>query len=357
MTRLFSRRSLLRSGAAIGAGVGFGPISLGSASAAELTVVRSFRSTAKSWLWIVEDFASGNGDFARNGLKVESTSTGRGSNIDALLSGATDVLLGAPTPTMRVQIQGQPIKLIAGMVNKFASHVIVNKAILDKAGVTEKSPVAAKIAVLKGLKMGTTGPGASPDSLLRFLMKRGGISPDRDMQLVTVQGGGPALLAAFSRNVIDGFCLSSPTSDIAIAKFNGAFLFHMSQNPPPPLDDYLYIGVTAHEKTIADKGPMLTAYCRAIAQAMKTMQENPAVFKAWAKTFFADMESSVFEASYASDHGIYMANPLVTREQFKLNVQFLDEEMRLLTQSGVPGSFTFEKAFDMRFAEQAMKSL
>ncbi len=123
----------------------------GIVRAQSLTEVRSLRSTAKSWLWLAEDFAEGNGDFARNGLKVVATATGRGVNVDGLLSGATDVLLGAPTQTMRVQAQGRPLKIIAGMLNRYASHVVVKAAAMQRAGVTEASPVEAKARALKGL--------------------------------------------------------------------------------------------------------------------------------------------------------------------------------------------------------------
>ena len=176
--------------------VGAAAVLAAPALAQNSPVLRSIRSTAKSWLWAVEDYANAAGHFRRYGVTVESTSTGRGVNVDALLSNAAEIVLGAPTQTMRVQIQGRPLKMIAGMVNKYASHVVVRKAILDRLGVDETSPVERKIAALRGLKLGTTGPGAAPDSLLRWLLARAQMNPDRDVELVTIQGGGPAILAS-----------------------------------------------------------------------------------------------------------------------------------------------------------------
>ena len=130
----------------------------------------SIRSTARSWLWSPEDYASKTGLYDKAGLAVELAATNRGVNQDALLSGAADILLGAPTQNMRVQMRKQPVKMICGFVNKYASNIVVKKNFADKAGVTEASPVAAKAAVLKGLKIGTTGPGAGPDQLTRYMM-------------------------------------------------------------------------------------------------------------------------------------------------------------------------------------------
>ena len=315
----------------------------------------SIRSTAKSWLWAAEDFAAGNGDFSRAGLTVASTASGRGVNTDALLSGATDILLGAATQTMRVQIQGRPVKMIAGLVGKYASHVVVKKATLDKAGVNEASPVAAKIAALKGLKLGTTGPGAAPDALFRYLLGLGGLDPNRDAELVGVQGGGPAMLAGFERGVIDGFCLSSPTSDLAVQRFGGAYLFNMTANPPPQLADYLYIAVSVTEKTMAEKGPLVAAYVKAVAAALNAIHERPEAFKTWAKQFFNDMDAELFERSFATDGGIYVRSPVVSEAQFKLNVEFLDGELKLLGQPGVPAGFRYADAYDMRYAEAALR--
>lgn len=319
--------------------------------------LRSVRSTAKSWLWAVEDFAHGAGLFQRYGVTVESTASGRGVNVDALLSNAAEIVLGAPTQTMRVQMQGRPLKMIAGMVNKYASHIVVRKTILDRLGVTEASPVDRKIAALRGLKLGTTGPGAAPDSLIRWFLARANMNPDRDVELVTVQGGGPALLAAFQREAIDGFCLSSPTSDVAVGRFGAAYLFNMSRNPPPELADYLYIAVSVNDRSITERAAQLTAYCRALAAAQRDIAANPDAFKTWARGFFGDMEPALFEASYAADGRIYMADPRVSEQHFRLNVGFLDAELKALGQPGVPQGFAYAQAYDMRLATEAMRSL
>ena len=317
--------------------------------------LRSIRATAKSWLWIVEDYANALGAFEKAGVKVLGNTSGRGVNVDTLLSNAAEILLGAPTVTMRVQVRRQPIKMICGMVNKYASHVVVKKAILDKAGVTEASPVLDKAKVLKGLRMGTTGPGAAPDFLLRNLLVRAGFKPDTDAQLVTVQGGGPAMLAALERDVIDGFCLSSPTSDVAVSRGQAAFLFNMSRNPPPEFADYLYIAATVTDKLAAERGPQLVAYCKGIAAAQKAIREDAPGFKKWSQQFFGDMDPAIFERSFASDGAIFLADPRITPAHFARNREVLVQELGLLNQDPPPADFGYANAVDPRFAEEAMK--
>lgn len=318
--------------------------------------LRSIRATAKSWLWIVEDYAGALGAFEKAGVRVLGNSSGRGVNVDALLSGAAEILLGAPTVTMRVQLRRQPLKMIAGMVNKYASHVVVRPDILQRLGVSEASPVADKARALKGLRLGTTGPGAAPDFLLRNLLVRAGFKPDSDAQLVTVQGGGPAMLAALERGVIDGFCLSSPTSDVAVSRGQAAFLFNMSRNPPPEFADYLYIAATATDRVAAERGPQLVAYCRGLAVALRAIREDAPGFKSWSRGFFGDMDPAIFERSFESDGAIFNADPRITQAHFARNREVLAQELSLLGQDAPPAEFGYAQAVDPRFADEAMRA-
>jgi NitT/TauT family transport system substrate-binding protein len=348
------RRLILKGIATASMVGGMSPAFSQAAPAGKLT---SIRSTARSWLWSPEDYASQMKLFDRAGANVGLAATNRGVNQDALLSGAADVLLGAPTQNMRVQIRKQPVKMICGFVNKFASNVVVKKPLAEKAGVTEASPVAAKAAILKGLRIGTTGPGGGPDQLTRYLMNLAKINPDREAQLVPVQGGPAAMIAAFEKGQIDGFCLSSPTSDVAVSKFGGVYLFNMVNNPPPDLADYLYISASVTEKTIKDKPKELVAYCRGIALALKAIHGDRTAFRKWAREYFKDLEDDLFERAFANNAAMYMRTPVPTRPQFQRNVEFLDSELRILNQPGVPGSFRFDDAWDLSFVEKAMTGL
>jgi ABC-type nitrate/sulfonate/bicarbonate transport system substrate-binding protein len=278
-------------------------------------------------------------------------------NQDALLSGAAEVLLASPATNMRVQLLGRPVKMICGWVNKFASNVVVKKSISDKAGVTEASAPDAKAAVLRGLRIGTTGPGSGPDQLTRYFMQRGKIDPDRDAQIVPVQGGPSAMLAAFDKGQIDGFCLSSPASDVAVTRFGGAYLFNMVTNPPPELQDFLYIVASVTEKTAKEKPKELAAYCRGIALALKSMHQEPDAFKACAREYFKDLDPTLFDAVFANNVGMYMKTPVPTQKQFDINVDFLNAEFRGRKQPEVPASFKFANAFDLSFVEKGMQGI
>lgn len=355
-----SRRAVLRASLAVGGVAAMqgaaSALLFAPAARAQAGELSTLRATSKSWLWAAEDYAGGRGMFEKAGLKVRMAATERGVNQDALLAGATDILLGAPTQNMRVQIRRQPVKMICGMVNKYASNIVIAKQAAERAGVTEASAPAAKGRALKGLRMGTTGVGAGPDQLIRYVMRLGGLDPDRDAQLVPVRGGGPAMLAAMQNNQLDGFCLSSPTSDLAVQRFGAVYMFNMATNPPPGLADYLYITAAVTERTAREKGELLTAYCKGVAMALAAIKSTPADFKTWSKEWFTGMEDQLFETSFANNIDIYMATPVPTKRHFELNLEFLKEELRLTNQPAPPDGYGFDDAWDLRFVEAAMKA-
>lgn len=356
-----SRRSVLKATVSLGGAAaltGLGTImeaSLRPAMAAGLQI-STLRSTSRSWLWAVEDFGKTGDFFQTAGLTVDNASTERGTNHDALLTGAADILLGAPQQNMRVQILGQPVFIFAGFVNKFASNIVIKKEIADRLGVNESSPIMAKAKALKGLRMGTTGPGGGPDQLLRYFLKMAGFDPNKDAQLVRIAGG-TAMIAAMQQNQLDGFCLSSPTSDMAVSKANATYLFNMANNPPPELEDFLYIAAAAKQETAERKADALVAYCRGCALAMKTIKEEPDKFKKWARAWFAAMSDELFEVSYANNINIFMKTPVPTRAQYDTSIKFLAQTLADTGQAPIPKDYTFEKAFQLKYVNAAMASL
>ena len=353
-----SRRELIRATSGLGglaAVQGFGAVvgmSVAPAMAQSLQL-SSLRSTSRSWLWGAEDFAIDAKYFERSGLKVTMAATERGVNHDALVGGAADILLGAPQQNMRVQILGQPVVIIAGMVNKFASNIVVRKSILDKLGVDEKSSVEKRGAALKGLRLGHTGPGSAPDQLLRHFLKIGGADPNKDAKLVTIRGV-PAMVAAMEKDQIDGFCLSSPTSDQAVKRAGAAYLFNMSINPPPGFEDFLYITASVTEATLKKKEAELTAYVKGTALALKAIHDDPKTFKAMSRVWFQAVDDELFELAFQNNVGIYMKDPIPTQHHFNVNLKFMNDALVEAGQKPAPADYSYDKAFNLSIVKRAL---
>jgi ABC-type nitrate/sulfonate/bicarbonate transport system substrate-binding protein len=326
------------------------------AIAQSMPEIQTIRSTSKSWIWMAEDYAIGGGFFTQAGVKVIANASGRGTNMTALVGSSVDIEWGDPGEALNAKKENLAFRTIGQTVGRFGSHVVVKQSVLDAHGVTEASPVAAKLALLKGLRLGDTGPGGAPDNLLRWLAVHGGLNPDSDLRLVPIQGGGPAIIAALGQGVIDGFCLSSPTADIAIQKYGCGYLFNMVTNPPPELHDYTYIICNTSEKTLHDRRDALVRYLTGLALALKAIAEDKAKFKAFALPFL-ELDPAIAEQAFAGNASMYYASPVLTEAQFKTNIDFINTANKTAGLDPMPSSLTFASMYDPSLALEAIKRL
>jgi ABC-type nitrate/sulfonate/bicarbonate transport system substrate-binding protein len=314
------------------------------------------RSTARSWLWLAEDYGRAGGFFAKAGVTVVSNASNRGVNIQALAGGGVDIVLGDPGELMNARAQDFAVRGFVQSVGKYASHVVVKQSVLDAAKVTEASPVAAKIAVLKGLNLGTTGPGAAPDNLFRWLAGHGGLDPNKDLRLVPIQGGGPGMVAGLQQNVIDGFCLSSPSADIAVSKAGCGYLFDMALNPPPEFSSYCYIIASASEQSLQDKREPLLRYVTGLTLALRAIAADPAAFKAFAVPFL-ELDPAIADRAFASNSKIYFENPVPDGALYQKNLDMVNLVNRTQGLDPMPAKLTFDYVFDRTLAAEAVKRL
>lgn len=350
---MLSRRNLVAASGAVLLAPAFSHRVFAQAAIPEL---QTMRSTAKSWLWAAEDYASSTGFFEKARVKVVSNASNRGTNIAALAGSGVDVVLGDPGEAMRGKGSGMAIKTFIQTVNKYASNVVIKKSVLERLGVNEASPVERKIAAMKGLRLGTTGPGAAPDALFRWLAVSGGMNPNTDMRLVTIQGGGPGMLAGLQQDVIDGFCLSSPTSDLAVQTRDCAYLFNMALNPPPYFQNYLYICASTSEATLrnADKREALVRYSHGISMALRSINSERAKLKEWADKWFEGLPPEIAQVSFDINSKIFFNDPTPQPTLFASNVDFINTVNKTMNADLIPASLTFEAQFDTAVAREGV---
>ena len=89
---------------------------------------------------------------------------------------------------------------------------------------------------------------------------------------------------------------------------------------------------------------------------MKSMQADPAKFKAFALPFL-ELDPSIAETAYAGNASMYYGTPLLTEAQFKTNIDFIDVANKTAGLDPMPPSLTFASMYDPSLAEEAMKRL
>lgn len=334
---------------AAGAGVALARPALGQA----VPTLQTMRSSARSWIWIAEDYAREAGFFAQAGVKVVSNASGRGNNVPALAGSGVDIVLGDQSASLPGIAQGFRVRTFVQLTNRYATHVVVKRTVLERLGISEASPPAAKYAALKGLVMGTTGPGSATDSLLRWLGVQGGLDPGRDMRLVPVQGGGPGMVAGVQQGALDGFSLSSPTSDIAVLRAGCGYLFEMCRNPPAAMDPFCYIVGSASLKSIAENREALVRYAMGIGLAQRSIARESDRFKAWSAGFL-ELDASIAEAAFASNGAIQFAEPTPTAALYPRTKAFVNTVLASQKEAPLPEGLGFAQVYETGIAAEAM---
>ena len=144
-------------------------------------------SGTQAGLWV----AQGAGLFRNHGLEPRFVYIAGGSRVvQSMLGGDIQIAAAAPSSAVDAALSGADLVTIAGMVNVAAFYLVVRpeiKSLLD----------------LRGRPVGVTRYGASTDFTLRYLLRKSGLEPDKDVPVLQL-GGQIELAAALESGRIVG---------------------------------------------------------------------------------------------------------------------------------------------------------
>ena len=134
--------------------------------------------------------------FDKHGLSVDPVYVAGGSRVaQAIIAGEFAVALAGGNIVF-ANLAGGDIVTYGGVVNVPSFYLYVQPAIKTQEE-------------LRGKTLGITRYGASTDFTLRFLLKKWGLEPDREVKVIQM-GGQPEILAGMQAGVIHGGVLCSP---------------------------------------------------------------------------------------------------------------------------------------------------
>lgn len=353
-SNLVTRRTVLRSGSAFGVAAMTSGLAAPYVAAQSLPKITVMQPSTKSFLWAPADYARHLGLFAKHGVEVETLGSNRGVNITGVIAGDIDVGLGDPTEAMNVRRQGQKVKVFGLMHNRYTSHVIVRKELMDAAGLDENSPEAERAQLLRGLKMGHPGVGSGPEMMIRYCATLGGVDPNTELDLVSVTGGGAGLLAAVEQGSVDGIGWCTPNTSIANERFGTAYLFQMLRNPPELFRDMKSTALQASEQILETRREPLIGYVAGLAEAFASIQSDPEAFKDWLRGFLDTVEPEIFDVAFEDSFPMYTQDPVPIEETFPKFVEFLDVVNETRGQPPIE-PIPYAELVDPTLAEEAMK--
>ncbi|WP_417725107.1 ABC transporter substrate-binding protein [Salipiger sp.] len=273
-----------------------------SAAADEDNKVVVTRST-NSFASLTYYAANAMGAFSDLGLEIEEVRTGAGSkSLAAIVSGDADIYLGSTASVLKARGQGVPVQMFAPVVRQLTSSVVVSKAWAEAHGIDRQSPLADKLAALKGARIAVSGPGSGSDQALRYIAAEAGVDPDREMEIVPMGADARTYLGAMDNGRIDGFSTSPPDTHVAEKDFGATILVNTAAGELPALDGYFYIAFDSRQDWIENNPTEAARMAAGLQMAMDAIHDperTDAVGEAVRAMYYPEMDSDLFRRVWA----------------------------------------------------------
>lgn len=191
--------------------------------------------------------------FEKYGLYADPVAMrGSGESSKAMIGGSIQVAPIATPTVINAGLSGSDLVILAHTLPGVVHAMIVK-------------PEIKRVEDLKGKKVGVTTFGSLTDFLVRHILRKKGLTPDRDVALIQI-GGDPERIAALKQGTIDAASLSFPGYGIAM-KMGFPMLWDSAREI-----DYPWIEITTRRAIIQKDREMMMNY-------MKAHLEGTALFK------------------------------------------------------------------------------
>jgi NitT/TauT family transport system substrate-binding protein len=269
--------------------------------------------------------AEAAGYMTEEGIDLELTEVDSGAlGIAALVSGGVQLVDADPFQAVQLLNQGKSVQFMYNLTKGVTLDMVVSSEVVKAKNLSRNMPIAQRFAALKGLKLGITKPGAATDVYMRYYLKRAGIDPERDVQIVTV-GGGAALLATMRTRQIDAFHLSAPTPYLAQRDGFGEVIIKASAGDVPELTNFLYTGIAVNKEYAGKNADALRRWTKAVNRANVLMRKDEAAAITHLRKYFPRMDPAVLTLAMREIIPVLSPDGVMTEQMVQKHLDFLKD--------------------------------
>ncbi len=299
--------------------LGAGLISLSPARAQ--TVIKlgiSGLSEGKLPIYVAEQ----QGFFKANGITLDIREFRSGGDVvQAFVGGSVDFCICAADHVITLNERGLDVKLLAGLDAHFPNALVARPG----------APVH-NLAALKGHKIGITSPGSATDNLLRWALKKDGLDPDSDVEIVAI-GTGPAMRTAIISGAVDAGILGN--AELIEATRAG--------RPFTMVEDWrtlenAALNVIARQQWVDAHHDLAAAFVKAVAHGAALIQSDPAAAASATRLIFPERDDGFNAALAASGAAHLSKDGTISEAGFRNSLEvlmFVDPEVKPLALSAV----------------------
>jgi NitT/TauT family transport system substrate-binding protein len=187
---------------------------------------------------------------------------GGGPAVQALAGGGIDLCICAGDHALRLASRGLGGAVLVALLDKHPYSLLAPK----------DSP-ASDLASLRGKAVGITSPGSLTDNTLRFMIRKLGLNPDSDYEIIAA-GTGASMRAAIERGSVVAGMFTTP--DVQAYMASGKYKFVADFRDL----DYMALDLIAVGSWLKANDATAHAVARAIVKAEKLIQTDPKVTEA-----------------------------------------------------------------------------
>ena len=239
--------------------------------------------------------ARANGTFAAEGLDVEVIITrGDGPDVQALMASEVEFVATPPHHLYTLYLQNRRLQGVCGLLGRCGINIVLHKDVAAEKGVTEASPIAEKLAALRGVTIGTSAPGSLTYNLAQWYIQRGGMTPQREAKVVAT-GTGPAAIAAMQNKIATAYSFSSPLTDELVRRNLAVWLVNNTRGQDPELAEFLHAVIYVRPDWAAANADLTRRMVRALVTASAWIRATPpAEIGRVLRPSFASLDEGVF---------------------------------------------------------------
>jgi NitT/TauT family transport system substrate-binding protein len=193
--------------------------------------------------------------YEKYGLDAEViTMNGSGISSKALISGGIHIAPIATPTVINANLAGADMQIL-GHTLPGVVHALMVK------------PEIRRVEDLKGKKIAVSSLGSLTDFLVRYIAKKKGLNPDRDVTLITT-GGDSDRIVALSSGSVDGAAMSHPAYGRA-QKLGFSMLWDSAKEV-----NYPWIEITTRRAIIKSEREMIMNYMRAHLEGIALFKKD-----------------------------------------------------------------------------------
>jgi len=247
-------------------------------------------------LYVAQDM----GLFRKHGLEVNlSYIAGAAQVIQTMMAGENQIATAGGSGVVDADFGGADLVAVAGMVNMPAFYIVVQ-------------PEIKSIQDLRGKPVGITRFGSSTDFTMRYILRKAGLEPDKDVPLLQM-GGQPELAAGIEARRIFAAPMTPPALQRTLKA--GARV----QIPPKTIGlSFPHVGIVVRRTFLAARRQTVKNFIAGYSEGVAMLQKDKEGSKKAIAKFLHTDDPEMLEASWQFGVDVIERIPNLDLEMFKL---------------------------------------